>query len=249
MDNQPTAASAARGKLQSTQVYALAGVCLIAGLGIGYVSRGTQSSTLSQKTTVSAINSMSGQGGNAGTMSSGPAATMTQPHAGHAPTLADMQRMADAQAAPLLEKLKSDPNNTGLLLQVGGIYHSTHQFKQASLYYGKAAQADPKNVVIRTKLASSLYRDGDANGAIAQLNQGLSSDPKNADALFDLGMIKLQGKGDSKGALAAWQKLLKTNPGLSEDRKAMVLKLMADVLTTTGDQRGVEGARSDDGHK
>jgi cytochrome c-type biogenesis protein CcmH/NrfG len=154
------------------------------------------------------------------------------------PSLAEMKQMADKQAAPLLEKLKSDPNNSALLIQVGAIYHTTHQFKQAAAYYDKAVRVDPKSVAIRTKLASSLYRDGDVDGAIAQLNRALSYDPKDANALFDLGMIKLQGKQDGKGALAAWKELLKSNPELSTDRRATVEKLMADVMTTLADQHG-----------
>jgi cytochrome c-type biogenesis protein CcmH/NrfG len=160
----------------------------------------------------------------------------------------EMKQMADKQVAPLIEKLQSDPSNSALLLKTGGIYHGAHQFKEAAVYFDKAAQADPKNVAIRTKLASSLYRSGDVDGAIAQLNQALSYDPKDANALFNLGMIKLQGKRDSKGAVAAWQKLLKSNPQLSAARKAEVQKLMAGVLTTLGDQHGIEGARSNDGH-
>jgi cytochrome c-type biogenesis protein CcmH/NrfG len=165
------------------------------------------------------------------------------------PSMEEMKQMSDKQAAPLLQKLKSDPANSALLAQVGAIYHTTHQFKAAAGYYGKAVQIDPSNVALRTKLASSLYRDGDVDGAIAQLNRGLSYDPKDANSLFDLGMIKLQGKQDGKGALAAWQRLLKTNPQLSADRKATVLKLMADVMTTLGDQHGNQGARSNDGHE
>ena len=151
---------------------------------------------------------------------------------GRIPTLQDMRQMADKQAAPLLDKLKSDPNNTALLVQVGAIYHTTHQFKEATAYYNKAVEIDPKNVAFRTKLASSLYRSGDVDGAIAQLNQALGYDPKDANALFDLGMIRLQGKQDGKGAVAAWQQLLKSNPQLSQDRKDAVEKLMANVMTT-----------------
>ena len=55
-------------------------------------------------------------------------------------------------------------------------------------------------------------------------------------------MIKLNGKKDGKGALAAWQRLLKSNPQLSEERKATVQKLMAAVLTMLSDQNGIEGA-------
>ena len=90
-------------------------------------------------------------------------------------------------------------------------------------------QVDPKNVPIRTQLASCLYYNGDVDGAISQLQQALRYDPKDANSLFNLGLIKWQGKQDNKGALAAWQLLLKTNPQLSADRKATVQKLMADA--------------------
>ena len=109
-------------------------------------------------------------------------------------------------------------------------------------FYAQAVKADPKNVATRTKLASSLYRSGDIDGALEQLNKALNYDPRDANALFDLGMIRLQGKGDNKGALAAWQRLLKTNPQLREDKKATVLKLMADVMTMMGDQNGRRSA-------
>jgi cytochrome c-type biogenesis protein CcmH/NrfG len=75
------------------------------------------------------------------------------------------------------------------------------------------------------------------------LNRALSYDPEDANALFDLGVIKLQGKHDGKGAVAAWQQLLKSNPQLSMDRRATVEKLMADVMTTLADQHGTGGAK------
>src|SRR5205814_8010311 len=161
---------------------------------------------------------------------------------GHAPTLGNMKQIADKQAAPLLAQLKSHPNDTSLLTQEGGIYHSSHQFKEAAGYYDQAVHADPKNVALRGRLAASLYRGGDADAAIAQLNEALTYDPKDANSLFNLGMIKLQGKADGKGALAAWQRLLKTNPQLNADRKAEVQKLMADVMTTISEQPATKGA-------
>jgi cytochrome c-type biogenesis protein CcmH/NrfG len=155
-----------------------------------------------------------------------------------------MREMADKQAAPLLEKLKSNPNDTALLVQVAAMYHTTHRFKEATGYYSRAVESDPKSVAIRTKLASSLYRSGDTDGAITQLNRALKDQPTDANALFDLGMIKLQGNGDARGALATWQRLLKTNPSLSPERKAVVLKMMADAMTMAGDQHGIEKVRS-----
>jgi len=235
MTNEPATAATSSESSPWTRVYLKAAICLVVGLAVGYLLRGSRSSASSVLPAASVAKS---------SVRAGAMGAREMPGgAGH------MQQMANKQAAPLLERLKSDPNNSALLIQVGGIYHTTHQFKQAAEYYDKALQVDPKNVAIRTKLASSLFRMGDADGAIAQLNQALSYDPKDANALFDLGVVKLNGKRDSKGALAAWQRLLKSNPQLSADRKATVQKLMAAVMTTLSDQNGIEGAGSHDGHK
>ncbi len=195
-----------------SQVYAMAAVCLLVGLAIGYLFRGSQSSPLPVPAE-----------------SSSQPAAMANAMGGRMPSLEQMRQMADTKAAPLLEKLKSDPHNSELLIEVGKIYNSRHQFKEAAGYYDKALQGDPKNVVIRTEMASCLYYSGDADGAISQLQQSLQYDPKDANSLFNLGMVKWQGKQDNKGALAAWRELLKVNPQLSADRKATVEKLMADV--------------------
>jgi len=211
-DVQPTVASA----WQAKQVYAMAVISLVVGLAIGYLFRGSQSPAPPPAQPV--------------------AAAPQSPHAaggmgGQMPSLEQMKKMADDKAAPLLEKLKGDPNNASLLTKVGDLYQATHQFKEAAGYYDKALQADPKNVQVRTQMASCLYYDGDVDGAISQLEQALHYDPKDANSLFNLGVIKLQGKKDSKGALAAWQLLLKSNPQLSAERKARVQKLIADVRT------------------
>ena len=195
---------------QVKQVYAMAAVCLVVGLALGYLFRGSQSPAAAQPSAPPQSSAAPGMGG-------------------QMPSLDQMKSMADKKAAPLLEKLKTDPANTELLKQTGDIYEATHQFKDAASYYDKALQVDPKNVAIRTQLASSLYYNGDVDGAIAQLKKALTYDPKDANSLFNLGMIKWQGKQDSKGAIAAWQELLKSNPQLKAEQKATVQKLMADV--------------------
>jgi cytochrome c-type biogenesis protein CcmH/NrfG len=221
MENAPTSDSATSETLQAKKVYQMAAFCLVVGLGIGYASRGLQAPSPAGASAARSVKAPSG--------------------GGHQPTLDDLRQMADKQAAPLLAQLKSNPNDSGLLMQVGAIYHSRHQFKEAAGYYDKAAHADPKNVAIRSRLAASLYRSGDVDGAIVQLNQALTCDPKDANALYNLGMIKLQGKADGKGALAAWQQLLKSNPQLSAERKAEVQKLMAEVMTTLGEHHVMKG--------
>ncbi len=250
MATQPTTATTARETLPALQVYGMAAICLAAGLAIGYLLRGTESPAAGAHPVAGAVpltvpgGAPGGQAMPGSAAGSGPQAQPAggeggrSPHTGgmsgggRMPSLGEMQQMADKQAALLKEKLKSDPKNTAVLMQLGAIYYTTHQFKEASAYYGRAVKADPGNVAFRTKFATGLYQSGDVDGAIAELNKALSYDPKDANALFNLGMIRLQGKKDGKGALAAWQQLLKRNPQLSADRKAEVQKLMADVMTS-----------------
>lgn len=231
MTNESIATLPKASTLPAVQVYFTTALCLCAGLGVGYLLRSSQPTMSTQRNTTQA------------------ATTAATKPAEHHPGLEEMRQMADKQAAPLFEKLKSNPNDPSLLLQVAAMYHTTHRFKEAADYYNRALESDPTNVALRTKLASSLYRNGDIDGAITQLNRALKDQPTDANALFDLGMIKLQGNGDAKGALATWQHLLKTNPQLSPERKATVLKMMADAMTMMGDQHEIEGARSSNGHQ
>ncbi len=140
-----------------------------------------------------------------------------------------MRKMADQRAAPILEKLKTDPGNVALLAQAGSIYHASHQFRAAALWYGKAVTRDPKNAAMRIHLATSLYRSDDADGAMEQLNQALKLEPTNPDALFNLGLIRLQAKHDGPGARACWSRLLRTNPNLTAAQKSQVESLMASA--------------------
>jgi len=200
---------------QAWQVYVMAVVCLMIGVVVGYLVRGSASTAVSAS--AQPENSAKQPG-------------MAAPGAPHQmPSLDDMRRMADKQAAPLLAKLQSDPNNADLLNQIGTIYRVTHQFDKAASYYQKSLDANPKNVGPRTDLASCLYYQGNVDGAIAQLEKSLTYDPKHAGTLLNLGLIRWKGKNDAKGAIDAWQTLLKYNPNF--EKKSEVQKLIAEAKT------------------
>ena len=198
---------------QTKQVYTMAAVCLLLGLALGYLFRGSKPQPTPASAPGSDAQSAAGMGNGAHPM----------------PTLDEMKQMGDKQAAPLLEKLKTDPKDTDTLIQVARIYESVHQFNVAADYYGKALAIDPKNVVTRTQMASCLYYAGDVDGAISQLQQSLKYSPTDANSLFNLGVIRWHGKQDAKGAVEAWQQLLKSNPNLETDKKNRVEKLIAEA--------------------
>lgn len=190
---------------QPKLVYGMAAVCLLLGLSVGYLLRGSESPA-------SAAQGVPSQ---------------PQSGVGQAPSLEQMKAMADKKAEPLLQQLKKDPKNKDLLLRVAYFYKSAHQFKDAAQYLQQTLELDPQNVGVRTERASCLYYDGDVEGALAELQQSLKITPSDANSLFNLGMIRVNGKQDSAGAIAAWQELLKTHPDL--DKKAIVEQMISEA--------------------
>lgn len=205
--NSESSASSAAPGWTPGQVGLLAAVCLVLGLAGGYFLPAGKAANPSH-----------------------PPAVATAPNAPHPlPTIEQMKSLADAKAAPLLEKLKTTPNDANLLAQLGSIYNANHQFKEAAQYFDKSLRLDPKNIPIRTELASCLYYGGDVDGALAQLDQALKYDPKDTNSLFNIGVIRWKGKNDAAGAIAAWQQLLKVHPDL--DRRPIVEKMITEART------------------
>jgi cytochrome c-type biogenesis protein CcmH/NrfG len=186
----------------------MATVCLLLGLAIGYLLRGSESHTAAANSAVAPS----------------PHAT---PGSMPMPSMEQMKSMADRKVDPLLAQLKSDPANQALLLRVAYFYKSAHQFKDAAAYFNRALQLDPTNTAVRTEMASCLYYDGNIDGALAELQESLKQKPTDANSLFNLGMIRWKGKKDASGAIAAWKKLLKTNPKL--DKKPVVERMIAEA--------------------
>ncbi len=205
----------------------IAAICLVLGLAMGFLLRRSQGPA-PESERVAGLASFPTSGG----------AT----HTAQPPTLDEMRQMADQRAAPILAKLKTDPDNVALLAQTGSIYHASHQFREAASWYGKAVARDPKNAAMRIHLATSLYRSDDADGAMEQLNQALKLEPTNPDALFNLGLIRLQAKHDGSGARACWNKLLKTDPNLTAAQKSQVESLMATASMPSRISRAAGGA-------
>jgi cytochrome c-type biogenesis protein CcmH/NrfG len=215
-----TAPSTATPGLPGKLVYLASAVSLVLGLFLGYFGVGKRAPA--NVVTPSPVTN--------------PASAAASPMGGHPKlTLQQMKQLADVRASALLEKAKTDPKNASLLIQIAGIYQASHQFKEASEYFDKALKIDPANVSARTQLASCLYYSGDPDAAIQQLNQALTHSPKDANALFNLGMIKYQGKNDPAGAIAAWQTLLKTNPAL--DRRPMVEQLITEAKSSAATKK------------
>ena len=191
------------------QAYTLAVVCLLLGVAGGWFIRGSQSPAAPTANVDTAA----------------PASANAQP------TPEQMRKMADAQAAPLLEQAKSNPNDPSLLGKIGNIYYDVQDYPTAIEYYQRALKAQPSNADVRTDLATAYWYTGNPDSAIQEFNKALSYQPNKANTLFNLGVVQWQGKMDIKSAVATWQKLLATNPNYENKEKVQQLIAEAEKHT------------------
>jgi cytochrome c-type biogenesis protein CcmH/NrfG len=173
----------------ATQAYLLAVFCLLLGVALGYLFRGSAS----------------------------PAAT-TAAAASQPASAAQQQSAAEAQAAfqqavaPLLEAVKKDPADYDSLVKLGNTFYDAQQFPAAIEYYERALTIHPENADVRTDMGTAYWYSGNADKAVAAMETSLKYRPGHPQTLFNLGWVRWQGKADPKGAIDAWEKLLKTNP-------------------------------------
>jgi cytochrome c-type biogenesis protein CcmH/NrfG len=191
---------------------ALMAVCLLAGIAGGWAIRGTRHPVQTETAKAAAIPDAS--------------ATSATP-ANQASSPDQLKRMADNQAAPLIAKLNADPKNLELLTSVGNVYYDARQYPVAVDYYGRALAMKPSDAAVRTDMATAYWYLGDADKAIAEFNTALKYAPTNPNTLFNLGMVKWEGKHDSTGAIADWKKLLSTTPDYAA--RDQVEKMLSDV--------------------
>jgi tetratricopeptide (TPR) repeat protein len=194
-----------RGTWTSREAYLLALACLVSGLLMGYLLRGT-SPALPGAATIPA--GASAAAPLAGGMASAPHAT--------AETVQPL-------AAPLLAALKADPNNADTLISLGNLYYDQHVYPQAIEYYTRALGGRPNDANVRTDLGTAYWYSNLPNEAVGEYEKSLKLVPTHPNALFNMGIVRSDGLHDYKGAIAAWEKLLQTNPQYPERQRVLDL--------------------------
>lgn len=203
-----------RRQWTSKQALILVTLCLMVGITGGWFMRGALG-TAQPSSTQAAVKQLA-------------PATISAPAQ---PTPARLKQMADEQAAPIIAKLNADPKNANLLADIGNLYYDAQQYPIAIDYYNRALQSKPSDASVRTDMATAYWYMGNADEAIAQFNKALTYAPNNPNSLFNLGLVKWQGKHDDAGAIADWKKLLATTPDY--EQKDKVQQMLSDVEKQT----------------
>ena len=188
----------AQQQTSSTTWALIAVACLVLGLAVGYVIFGGRQ----------------------------PAAPAVTPAAQESAPASGSQRTAllDEQAVQALRSiLARDPRNAQANTQLGNLFFDAGRYTEAIGPYQKAFEVDSGNVNLSTDLGTSLWYVGRPDEAIAQFGKSLAIEPNHPQTLFNLGIVKRDGKKDLAGAVKAWEQLLATSPAYPDRAKAQQL--------------------------
>lgn len=133
----------------------------------------------------------------------------------------------DTQVKPLLARLETNPKDVSALTELGNVYFDASQWGTAIGYYTRSLNEFSKNPDVRTDMGIAYFYTGDADRALKEFDLALKDAPGHSQTLFNVGVVKSEGKHDPKGAIAAWESLLKINPQYQD--RAKVEKLLAEA--------------------
>ncbi|PTB97945.1 peptidase [Marivirga lumbricoides] len=105
---------------------------------------------------------------------------------------------------------------------IGDAYYDAYTFavdakkanrlgEKARMYYEKVLAEDAGRLDLKTKIAMTYVSSDNPMSGIMMLREVLEADPKNEEALFNLGVLSIQS-GQYKNAIERFNTLLKSHP-------------------------------------
>lgn len=154
------------------------------------------------------------------TATTGSTAPSTMPGAG-SPAVPPAMPGSAGEPAPLVteadiktarEALEKMPGDIDAMTHLANQLFDGRRYDECITWYRKVLEQRPQDVGVSTDLGTALWYSGKPDQAIAQFEKSLALNPTHPQTLFNMGIVKLHGKSDAKGALEAWEKLIQTNP-------------------------------------
>jgi len=141
-------------------------------------------------------------------------AAAAPPAASQSPAAAPV--VDEAQLRAYRDILARDPKNVQAAVGAGNLLYDAQRYPDAIGYYQQAFAGNPSDINVSTDLGTALWYSGRADDALAQYQKSLAINPTHGQTLFNIGIVRADGKQDYQGAIAAWEQLLTTNPGYQD---------------------------------
>ena len=125
----------------NVQAYTLAAFCLVLGVALGYLFRG--SASVPQTSGAAQTTNASSEGNQA-------------------------QAALQQSVAPLLDAVNRNPADYDALVKLGDLYYDGQQFSDAIQYYQRALAIHPESPDVRTDMGTAYWYSGNADRALAE---------------------------------------------------------------------------------
>ncbi len=140
-----------------------------------------------------------------------PQETSSQSAGGNPAVAADMGRLATLE-----QSIAREPQNPDYRTQAGNLYYDAGQYDKAADFYQQSLNIRPNDPGVETDLATCFHYLGQNDKALEMLNKVLKYSPGFSQAMFNKGIVLVEGKKDIKGAIAVWEDLLRLNPNFPQ---------------------------------
>ena len=107
------------------------------------------------------------------------------------------------------------------------LLYDGQRYVEAIPFYEQAFALNSADINVSTDLGTALWYAGRPDEALAQYERSLKISPTHAQTLFNVGIVRAEGKHDYPGAVAAWESLLATSPAYPN--AAGVRELLSDA--------------------
>jgi len=136
------------------------------------------------------------------------------------------------QISELKRQLQSNPNDVGLLVQLGNTYFDSNMYPESIEAYEKSLALKPGNPNVLTDLGVMYRRNGQPDEAVKRFRMAAEADPRHFQSRMNLGVVLFYDLNDVSGAREALENVLKIYPqGPNADQAR---QLMAEVDRALG---------------
>lgn len=112
----------------------------------------------------------------------------------------------------LKEGIAKDPNNTEMWSQLANAYYETQDYPKSIETYLQLISLLDESTKPYQDLGVVYRRDGQFEKAIDAFEKAIVQNPKNLQALFNIGVVQYHDLEDEAGAKKTWEKVAKVKP-------------------------------------
>lgn len=127
----------------------------------------------------------------------------------------------------LLDAVAKDPNNYRALVDLGNLYFDSRQHQKSVEFYQRALKINPRDANVRTDMGVMLRDLRQYDQAAREFRQAAADNPSHEQSRVNLGITLFYDLRDPRGAIAAWESVLRINPNYGD--AARVREMIAEA--------------------